>query len=118
VTAHSPGPWRWEEKASPDELAPTQRSLVDANGAQVAWGYVATMYDDDLPTGISAEGANARLIATAPELLAEVIGLVHACDRLDAIAPGQNEFVLRVTAERVAQMKALLARISADPPPP
>lgn len=65
---HSPGPWKWQERRGPVAEYPLRKSLVDANGRDVAWGYVATLYDDDLPTGVDAEPADARLIAASPAM--------------------------------------------------
>lgn len=57
--AHSPGPWRVDERASDHA---DHGIVVDRDGLQVCW-----VHQDD---GLYGGGPNARLVAAAPEMLA------------------------------------------------
>ena len=70
----TPGPWVLEQPLGPDQYTIVQKGL-----ATYEWQFIATV-----SVGIPAEGlmpmqeakANARLIATAPDLLAALKGIV------------------------------------------
>jgi hypothetical protein len=65
-TKHTPGPWR------ADRCNPAGNILVEV-GDGYGKNMIATVWTDERPTG----DANARLIAAAPELLAEAIELLR-----------------------------------------
>lgn len=84
---HSPAPWRWIEDPPQSPEGETVRRLVDADGNDVAWGYVATPYDDDLPVGISAKKEALSVIAEAPRMRELVLELAKQDCRGDLPMP-------------------------------
>jgi len=65
MSKHTPGPWQWTQ-----HFDPTISIYKDG------FGQIARLYDSSAGTG----KANARLIAAAPDLLAD---LQEACDRIE-----------------------------------
>ena len=83
-TQHTPGPWRYcKENGSP-----TSGCHMIAGATP---GYLAEVRD----CGSGDVGANARLIAAAPELLA---ALVEAVDLIETISPMEGDTLRRARA--------------------
>lgn len=72
--SHTPGPWLEEEVTS------TERHVFDSLGEDGLLGPIAVIAHGD-PDELKA---NARLIAAAPELLAELIKMTEYAERLGA----------------------------------
>lgn len=90
MSTHTPGPWFYD-------LGATEALIVEEDGATVA--EIRTTYQT---TAHRSLGANARLMAAAPDLLAALVDLLAACPETydnrheraaaeDAIARAQGE---------------------------
>lgn len=92
MSKFTPGPWKWFETENGDARVNPQNG-----GLVIAQCSVRDPFDTE-------QSANARLIATAPDLLEM---LVEAHDIIDAI--GQPE-----TAEVAARMRAVIAKAKGE----
>jgi hypothetical protein len=99
---HSPGPWEWSRKEDVQH-----RGQLRAGDDAVVWAEVASDYDDDLPTQIHVDPADAALIAAAPDLLA-LLRKVTANFRAAIESEGLPEWLER---DGVLEAEALLKRI-------
>lgn len=92
MSGHTPGPWQWVDRGG-------WFALLAANGTRVADdGSAADEYGRKIdPEDKGESGANARLIAAAPELLAALVELVESNgehglkEARDAIAKATGE---------------------------
>ena len=92
---HTPGPWCFHGQHS--EI----HSAIDENGNQV----IADMNsDNDFTREVNA--ANARLIASAPDLLAALDALVQRCVSLDRSATHEG----MLNCEAMAHARTAIAR--------
>jgi len=91
-TKHTPGPWGWEEGTPTitKEWNGMKACVAQVKGADLHW------HEDRRMASVEA-GANARLIAAAPDLLA---------------AAQQAESILAVTEPHSAMLQALRAAIT------
>ena len=85
VAAHTPGPWYWVASADDDGIDRNEPSglpaLVSVHGPVVCWfGDAERYYPSE---GHPPHEADARLIAAAPELLAELRHLVRLMEPLE-----------------------------------
>jgi hypothetical protein len=97
MSAHTPGPWYVEEKNSFSTNAFYIRGS-DSNGNPLTWGKGCVAH---IPKStVTQMGANARLIAAAPEML-------EALDKIACFAPGNGD-VCEIIAKvaRAAIVKA------------
>jgi len=69
-TAHSPGPWHWEQKGDCHDLQNDAGVVIHSDGSACG------EYGPD----IDVKGPDARLIAAAPDLLAALKGLIQMCE--------------------------------------
>lgn len=105
MSAHTPGPWVAARKSS-------QCWTIDApNGDPTigysAWQALAVVYgcDDDRNAGEEVAKANARLIASAPELLA-------ACIEAEKVLAGLDD---DGCAEACESLRAAIAKAEGSP---
>lgn len=100
---HTPGPWRVEDIGVIDGLA---IMAPDRPGRSNEYRTVATA-TCDVETGILLQEAeaNAQLIAIAPELLAELRGLLESVYHGD-----DHEQWLHPSDERIRRLRALVAK--------
>jgi hypothetical protein len=105
LEAATPGPWTFDRTDDP-----WRGSIDGASGTDRSWGMLAKvvvrMEGDvgDLPEGI----ANARLIAAAPDLAAEVLRLREQASRESAIA----DDIEPLSSQQAAKYTDLIARLS------
>ncbi len=82
MTKHTPGPWHWEKRRTLQHLRSTENTIAQISA----------------PLPATAEcGANATLIAAAPELLAALklaTGYVERTHGVIAAAAGHNNLIL------------------------
>lgn len=79
MSEHTPGPWKWTDGSA-------EEGLYGAEGQAVVWG---CWYNTGTAGCEATSGANARLIAAAPELLGALQW---------AMAQGQLTYVVRTKA--------------------
>jgi hypothetical protein len=104
---HTPGPWLLE--MPPEGEWSSRWAYVRAD----QWGVVASIHlDNSLPHWDGPQRANARLIATAPELLAELCECREALSRLLRIDPDLMARVCGSTTlgNRLVHTRAVIAK--------
>ena len=80
TTQHTPGPWRAETNRSPLTIARELDHLPAAQGGHRQFRDIAEVYVEDKGDGAPEDYANARLIASAPDLLAILRRILAAHD--------------------------------------
>ncbi|HEY2105555.1 MAG TPA: hypothetical protein VGH29_07205 [Candidatus Binataceae bacterium] len=110
MSAHTPGPWSVEDPFGPETL-----SIVPAGRPTYEWVFIASCtYDDqhERPPTISEveRNANAKLIASAPDLIDALHGLIGLVQLIiPTLAEPQRSAVAdnhRLVAARAAIAKA------------
>lgn len=100
-TTHTPGPWKLEP-AAPNGWHITCEILTRKSLVGYTYSHTGQKEMDD---------ANARLIASAPELL-EALRLALTC--LDAMADGRALDVVDIVGDAATQAAAALARAEGE----
>ena len=80
TTQHTPGPWRAETNRSPLTITRELDHLPAAQGGHRQFRDIAEVYVEDKGDGAPEDYANARLIASAPDLLAILRRILAAHD--------------------------------------
>ncbi len=100
---HTPGPWEWRRPAHPDTAGASYSIKTTSEDKWNEYnGYVATL----LANSPNAE-ANARLIATAPDMLAALKGMVADYEEFWGKEPGgwKNTDVARAAIAKAEERK-------------
>lgn len=88
---HTPGPWSWDDKAG-DAGGLVVRSVTGDRIARVCW------WGEQSETPWATE-ANARLIATAPEILKALETLTDYAERNGAHVLGFRSLIAKATGK-------------------
>ncbi|MEY4402893.1 MAG: hypothetical protein RIR91_928 [Verrucomicrobiota bacterium] len=87
TTQHTPGPWRAETNRSPLTITRELDHLPAAQGGHRQFRDIAEVYVEDKGDGAPEDYANARLIASAPELLAALVTITRQCGDFAEVQP-------------------------------
>jgi hypothetical protein len=99
MSAHTPGPWEWDGNTlRPANLDPSRSAVHSILDAEGGYGFLGS---DRHATSAELD-ADRRLIAAAPELLAELKNLLKVCVDMDA----ENDNEKPTEAEYIAAIQS------------
>ncbi|HZF98292.1 MAG TPA: hypothetical protein VEY92_08630 [Pseudoxanthomonas sp.] len=107
MTKHTPGPWEWVCKWA-------SYSLVASNGQTVADdGSAGNEYSPSIDPGDNGEsGANARLIAAAPDLLEALKEAMQSLEYVHRAHPENTGIAKRI--EDINRARAAIAKATGE----